>query len=1050
MLMNDGWSFAKESPQGFVPVEIPHDWLIADTRNLYQSGAGYYRRMLDASFLTSGQRLYLYFDGVYMDTAVSVNGKHVGEWKYGCTAFWFDITELVTKDENNEILVKVDYRAPNARWYTGAGIYRDVFLIVKNACHFAPDGIYISTYREDGQWKYDARAEVKARGEEYTVRHTLVEADGEIRPWDISDPKLYTLRSELLVNGVIADTAYTRFGFRSLRFTADQGFFLNGKHVKLKGVCRHCDLGGLGAAVHRDALRRQLLLMKRMGVNAVRTAHNPPSKALMELADELGLLVLSEILDIWRHKKTEYDYARFFDEWIERDVASWVRRDRNHPSLIMWSVGNEIPDTHLDAEEGAKVLRYLAGLVRRHDPNENAPVTLCSNYMWWENTRRCADEIKLIGYNYTEALYAEHHGAHPDWIIFGSETASSVQSRGIYHFPLEKPLLSDDDFQCSALGNSFTSWGAKDLEAMILDDLRTPYSLGQFIWTGQDYIGEPTPYQTKNAYFGHADTAGFEKDTYYLFQAGWTDFETRPVLHLFPYWDFSPGERIDVRVCTNAPEVELFLNDHSLGKRKLDGRLLADWRVPYQAGVLQAVAYDGTGNAVLKTERRSFGDAVSLSLAEEVFGELQFVTISALDEKGNAVENANRRVRITVENGRLLALDNGDSTDFEPYQNTDNRRLFSGKLLAIVKADGGQTPAVSAAFDDADVPIRKVELTRKGNEIAAAVFPKNATYDDLSWRVANAAGIDSPIAALEVHADGRHATLTEKGDGTAYVRCMPKNGREHPAFISMLRAEISGHGTATLDPYAFVAGGLFNRSNQPLNSGIDHGVATAKSGASHVGFADLDFGDFGADTFELPLFPLQNEPFSFEVWEGMPSEGGEKLADFDYSLGSVWATYQTVVYTLPKRIRGVATLCFVFPDALHMKGFRFRRLNKAYETLSAADCDQIYGDDYHIDGGAVEGIGNNVSIEYRDMDFGPGGTGKISVCWRSALPKNAVQIVFSDEDESKRLMIELESAPEYRGAEFALGECITGMKTVTIIFLPGCSLDLKHIRFLPD
>ncbi|MBE0600740.1 MAG: DUF4982 domain-containing protein, partial [Firmicutes bacterium] len=827
ILLNDGWSFAKESPRAFAPVEIPHDWLIADPKNLYQSGVGYYRRALDASSLKAGQRMYLYFDGVYMDSAVTVNGQPAGEWKNGSTPFYFDITDHLFSDQPNEILVRVNYQAPNARWYTGAGIYRNVYLLVKNARHFAPDGIYVTTHQQDGQWKYKAEAEVIAPDEAYTVRHTLVEADEAIIPWEPGNPRLYTLRSELLADGKISDTAYTRFGFRNLRYTADEGLFLNGKPLKVKGVCQHGDLGSLGGAVHRDALRRQLMLLQRMGVNAVRTAHNPPAEVLLELTDELGILVMSEITDVWRHAKTTYDYARFFDEWIERDVAAWVRRDRSHPSVILWSLGNEIHDTHLDAQAGANTVRYLMELVRRHDPDGHAPCTLCSNYMWWDNTHKSADVIKLIGYNYAEVLYAEHHAAHPDWIIYGGETASTVQSRGVYHFPLAEVLLADDDLQCSSLFNSFTSWGTKDLEAMILNDLRTPYSMGQFVWSGTDYLGEPTPYHTKNAYFGQADTAGFEKDSYYLFQAGWTDLQTRPVLHLLPYWDDSPGERIDVRVCTNAPEAELFLNGDSLGRRKLNGRLLADWQVPYQPGVLMAVAYDHAGKVVKEAHRRSFGEADSLKLAEEAVGELRLYTITALDAQGNPVENANSRVRVTVANGRLMALDNGDSTDFEPYQNIDHKRMFAGKLLAIVKANAGQTPAVAAVFDDTDIPVRKVELSREGNTITATLLPSNATHTELIWRIADAVGIDSPIAALTVHPDGRHATMTEKGDGVAYVRCMPTNGREHPAFISMLKVNIAGRGEVLLDPYTFIAGGLYSGSNRTLDNGIERGVATA-------------------------------------------------------------------------------------------------------------------------------------------------------------------------------------------------------------------------------
>ena len=1049
ILLNDGWLFTKESPQAFAPVEIPHDWLIAEPQNLYQSGVGLYKRALDASFLEPEQRLYLCFDGVYMDCTVLVNGRLAGEWKHGSTAFSLDITALVTPDCNNEILVRVNYQSPNARWYTGAGIYRDVSLLVKNACHIAPDGVYISTVFEQGAWRYEAQAEVVSAGEAYEVRHSLAETEA-IQAWDIDNPKLYTLCSELFANGAVADRVYTRFGFRTLQFTPDQGFSLNGRHVKIKGVCLHGDLGGLGAAVHKDALRRQLTLMRRMGANAVRTAHNPPAKALMELTDELGLLVMSEITDVWRHAKTANDYARFFDSWIEKDVAAWVRRDRNHPSLILWSLGNEIPDTHIDAEEGIKTIRYLTELIRRHDPNENAAVTLCSNYLWWENTQRCADVIKLIGYNYAEALYTEHHKAHPDWILFGSETASSVQSRGVYHFPADQPVLSEDDLQCSSLGNSLVSWGTKNLEDCVLYDLYVPYSLGQFVWTGQDYIGEPTPYQTKSSYFGHADTAGFPKDTYYLFQAGWTAFETQPVVHLYPIWDFSPGQLIDIRVCTNAPAVELFLNGQSLGRRDMNGRLLAAWQAPYRPGVLRAVAYDGQGRAAAQAERRSFGEAYTLTVSDEVYGELHFFTVSALDRDGNPVENANRRVQLRVTGGRLLALDNGDSADFEPYQQTDNRRMFSGKLLVIVRAEAGKTPEVTATLRNDDVPIRKVELARNGDVITASVFPPDATYADLIWRVANAAGIDSPLASLAVHGDGRHATLVQKGDGVCFVRCSPKNGREHAASIAMLRVEIAGKGRATLDPYAFVPAGLYGASNRPLETGIERGVATPRTGESHVGFRDLDFGDFGADTFELPLFIMENDPLPFEVWEGMPGEGGQKLADFTYELGSVWAVYQTAVFMLPKRLKGVATLCFVFRRMAHIKGFQFRKPVKAYQLLHAADCDSLYGDKYSINSGAIERIGNNVSVEFRGMDFGPLGADRLELCWRSDRPKNAVQILFSNGRETRRVMLEVGPAPVYEARVFALGESVLRPANRNVCIPPrllfGSENDLVSLR----
>ncbi len=1046
-LLNDGWQFAKGEPKNFAPVEIPHDWLIADVNNLYETGIGWYRRALDATLLREGQRLLLRFDGVYMDSALYVNGWPAGEWKYGYTAFEHDITAFVRMDGENELLLRVNYKAPSARWYTGAGIYRDVCLKVRNAGHFVSDGIYITTYYEDGRWRYEVDAEVETDGKPYEVRHTLLDAEAPIEAWDIDHPRLYTLRSELLVDGRVQDAVDTRFGFRTIEFTADQGFFLNGRHVKLNGVCLHHDLGALGAAVYPDAIRRQLATLRAMGVNALRTAHNPPAKVFMELADKMGFLVMSEILDMWQRPKNTYDYARFFDEWVERDVAAWIRRDRNHPSVILWSVGNEIPDTHVDAEAGARTLRRLMALVQRHDPKGHAPATLCSNYMPWENTQKCADIIKIIGYNYAESYYESHHRAHPDWIIYGGETCSTAQSRGVYHFPLAKSVLADDDLQCSALGNSATSWGAKSVEACIQADRDARYSLGQFVWAGQDYLGEPTPYHTKNAYLGHIDTAGFPKDTYYLFQAAWTDHRHAPMVHLFPYWDFSPGQIIDVRVCSNAPMVELFLDGESLGRAELGDRFVADYRIAYRPGTLRAVAYDAKGQAVAEECRCSFGDAAFLRVDCETVGELVFATITAVDTEGNVVENANRRVRVQVEDGVLLGMDNGDSADYDQYQ-TDNRRMFGGRLLAIVKKLPGKTPRITAALDEQDIPIRKVELTTGGYAVAAQIYPPNATYSDLHWRLTDAGGIDSPLGSLVVAEDGRSAIILPRGDGEVYVRCAPQNGRAHVAFIAQIAVMITGMGRPFLDPYAFVSGGLYGKSNVALTNGNERGVATLRDGESHVGFCDLNFGSYGSHEITLPLFPLDKAPFSFEIWEGMPLEGGQKLCEAHYDKGSIWNTYQEVAYTLPRRLRGVTTLCLVFRQKVHIKGFQFTKYEKAYQRLDAAENDAAYGDSFAVRGGAVENIGNNVTLVFEDMDFGASGAARVRACWRSEKAGNAMQFVFAGGGREDRRMIELPRADAYTDAVFPLGGRVTGKQTVSLVFLPGCDLDLAWIQFL--
>ncbi|MCL2702027.1 MAG: DUF4982 domain-containing protein [Defluviitaleaceae bacterium] len=1052
-LFNEGWEFAKNEPEGFAPVDIPHDWLIRDTNNLYETGVGWYRKVFKPEF-ADGMRVFLRFDGVHMDCELFVNGKSAGRWAYGYTAFEFDITELLHKD-GNTLLLRVNHQAPNSRWYTGAGIYRDVFLKVKNPARFVSDGIYITPRKQDdGTWKIKAEAEVCAGGLQYEIRHGVLETDGGLvidnpKLWDTESPFLYHLKSELLVDGKVTDTEITRFGLREIEFTPDKGFFLNGRRVKLNGVCQHHDLGALGAAVHKDAVRRQLLILRGMGVNAVRTAHNPPAAVLMELADEMGFLVMSEILDMWKLPKNKYDYARFFDEWIERDVASWIRRDRNCPSVILWSVGNEIYDTHADPVTGAATLRFLKDLVEKHDPGGHAPVTFSSNYMPWENTQKCADVVKIIGYNYAEKLYEPHHAEHPDWIIYGGETGSIVFSRGIYHFPLGKDMLSDDDLQCSALGNSRTSWGARSVEACITDDRDATFSPGQFLWSGFDYIGEPTPYHTKNSYFGQVDTAGFPKDSYYIFKSAWTDCKTEPFIHIFPYWDFSPGQIIDVRVCTNAPKLELFLNGKTLGVTEIDHKngkkIVADYRVPYEPGALTATAYDEDGREAARAERRSFGDVYNLTVKREKIGDLAFCGISAADRDGNPVENANNRVIVQVAGGVLLGTDNGDSTDYDQYH-SPSRRLFSGKLLAIAKpADDSFN--IEARIDLSDIPIRKIELTADGYRVTARTYPENATYGDLVWRLTDSGGIDSPLGTLEAPDGGKSALVLPRGDGEVYVRCGAKNGREHINLYTQIPITITGCGKPLLNPYAFLSGGLYNRSNAELTSGNERGVATLRDGVSHVGFADVDFGSFGADEITLSLFPLGKEPFTFEVWEGMPGQGGELVCPLYYGKGSVWNTYQDVTYRLPRRLRGVTAICFVFNEKVHIKGFVFAKAIKAYTKLYAADNDMLYGDSYIVNGRSIERIGNNVTIVYNDMDFGPNGAGAVNISCRSAR-KNSFQIVFTDENGTTvSTMLETDASPEYAAARFPLSHWIMGLQTVSLVFLPGCEIDIDWIRF---
>lgn len=1047
VLLNDQWSFALDTTELFTPVSLPHDWLIQDLKNQYRDCTGWYSRELDASSIPEECSVSLHFDGVYMDSTLYVNGVEAGTWKYGYTAFEHDIGNLLYRDKLNTLLLKVDYKTDSGRWYTGAGIYRDVHLIIQKPCHIIPESIYIHTEFRDGTWQYEAEAQAVCPDRNYSISHELLEATSAPREWSPENPALYTLRSTLTVDGTVIDFVDTKTGFRSIEFTPDRGLLLNGKRIKLFGVCLHHDLGALGTAVHKEALRRQLLLLKKMGVNAIRTAHNPPASCFMDLCDELGFLVVSELLDVWKESKNKNDYAQYFDEWIERDSKSWILRDRNHPSLLLWSIGNEIADTHKDAKTGAETLRKLLKLVQSYDPKQNARPTLCSNYMPWENTQHCADIIKIIGYNYGEALYEQHHAEHPDWIIYGSETCSTVQSRGIYHFPLNKSILSDDDLQCSALGNSATSWGAKSVESCIKKDLETEFSLGQFIWAGQDYIGEPTPYHTKNSYLGHIDTAGFPKDSYYIFQAAWTDYREAPMVHLFPYWDFSPGQLVDVRVCSNAPQVELFLNDISLGCRNLENNYITSWTIPYEKGSIRAVAYDKKGNPVAGQTRTSFADPVRLRIKQEKYGSLIFCSITAEDEDGNCVENAVCRVLLTVQGGKLLGMDNGDSTDQEAYQSS-SRRMFSGRLLAIVQCTSSDKPLITASIDQQDRPIRKIELMRKdAYNVEARIYPDDAVYDDLHWRLCDAGGVDSPLGSIKVGSNKRHAEVIPRGDGEVYVRCCAENGKGHISLISQISMQIDGFGKPFLDPYMFISAALYSYSNVELTNGNERGVATQRKGESHIGFRDLDFGPYGSDTIVLPLFPLEKEPFEFEIWEGMPLEGGSLIARLVYDKGSIWNTYQETLYKLPRRLKGITSICLVFRQKVHVKGFCFTRYKRAYQRLEAADCDSIYGDSYELDKDIVKNIGNNVTLVFRDLQFGDQGTDRIELCWRSSLRKNSVQILFENTENAIKTMFELPESESWITAHFNLNQIIQGSWTVSLIFLPGSSLDLSWIHF---
>ena len=918
--------------------------------------------------------------------------------------------------------------------------------------------------------------------------------------WDITSPDLYEIEIFALESGKCFDEYKSRFGLRTIKYTTDNGFFLNGRHVKINGVCEHHDLGLFGAAFNKDAMRRKFVTLKQMGVNAVRTSHNMPASELLELADEMGILIDAEGFDMWRRSKTEFDYARFFEENYEKDIKNWVRRDRNHPSVIMWSIGNEIYDCHADANAPELTLDMKLN-VEKYDYAYNAIVTHGSNFMAWEGARRCTQILKLAGYNYGERLYDKQHKDHPDWMIYGSETGSTVQSRGIYHFPLSVSILADDDEQCSSLGNCSTSWGAPNTEYVITMDRDREFSAGQFIWTGFDYIGEPTPYHTKNSYFGQIDTAGFPKDSFYILKGTWTDPETAPFVHIFPYWDFNDGQIIDVRTATNCDKIELFFNDRLIGSADIDHKtgyeLVPTFRIPYEKGKIKAIAYlNGIKKA--ETEQTSFGDPVALSIKENYRGEkIVFLEINAKDKDGITVENAASRIYINVKNGVLLGLDNGDSTDEEDYK-CNSRRLFSGKLIAAVATQGNNDKitviAESEGLEEAkiilkdigkeygskenieiagnafsvrmeekyskEIPVRNIILKTDGSNefnpekremtIRAEILPANATYNDIKWVAVNEKAVPTNIVKVEPFNDenGHFCRLTALGDGEFRLRALCYNGGRVAKVISSLEFKISGIGHAFIDPYNFVYGSLYTDHKGEIGNGNEKGISTPRGEESYFGFENVDFGDIGSDEITIPIFTLNDADYHVGIWEGKPNEPGSiLLCDGKYCKKSIWNVYQPETYKLSKRLKGITNLYFTADDKYHFKGFEFKKTQKAFEQLYMDQRSRIYGDTFTIDKEAILGIGNNVTIEFDDMDFGVRPAKQIVICGKSVLENNSIHLKFEGTQGISTQLLEFSGSDEYVERTFDIqGAC--GVNKVGFVFLPGCDFDFKYFRFV--
>lgn len=1127
ILFNDGWQFclcdigtelSALPGRHWYDVELPHDWLINDTSKLYETGEGWYRRSLPCSAEQLSGRVLLNFDGVYMNSTLFVNGKEVGSWTYGYSAFEHDITDFLHEGEN-ELLLRVSHQSPNTRWYSGAGIFRDVMLKLRPAAYIGTNGVYIhSAPQPEGGWTTEVETDVV--GEASDIRMLLevfdpagasmggygLEAhfDGghekftasfnstDPELWSVDDPMLYTLKISLYSGSELLDCVNETFGYRTAEFDPDRGFLLNGEPVKLHGVCMHHDLGALGSALNEAALARQLRIMKEMGVNAIRTSHNMPARQLVQLCDEMGLLVDSEAFDMWEKPKTEFDNHRFFTEHAERDVRSWIERDRNHPCIIMWSIGNEINDT-IDPH-GLDITKRLYEYVLKYDPKGNAAPTIGSNYMGDENAQKCSDVVKLAGYNYSEYLYDEHHAKYPGWVIYGSETASAVRSRGIYRFPAELPLLTGEDCQCSSLDNSVVGWGSSAMKSWRLDR-DCPFCCGQFIWTGFDYIGEPTPYNTKNSYFGIVDTAGFPKDIYYFYQSVWLSPEQKKVLHIVPsYWDFIPGQEIDVLIYSNARDVELFLNGKSIGSHVMELETSQDMRahfkVPFEPGVLRVVGHFADGSEcseVLHTP--SDPAAVVLTSDKETLladgRDIAFVEISTVDVNGIPVGNARNRIRVEVSGaGRLVGLDNGDSTDYDSYKG-DNRRLFSGKLLAMIEStlEPGEItvrayseglenaelrlvsencgevsgvsvvtenkfPAVCRAYTGEvparlllpEVDVNSFDPERRSAEIRAKLLPENCTYDDISWSVVRRNGVESNLAQVE--GSGRSAVVTAKGDGEFFVRAMVHNGAEHPQVIADIPFTAEGLGAAVRDAYSFISASTLDSSNVPTNI-IEDGALSNFDGRTVMTYSDIDFGKTGSQIISLSVGTCFDMPV--EVWEGTPDDG-KLICRVDFGNNGHWCGFAGQDFALAERLTGVRTISVVIDSRVIFGGFSFVPIERAYDTNWVGEADSVYGDDYRIDGRRVADIGNNVIINYEGLDFGEDGSEALIISGETGNPMNQIQLRYTPAGGAQKTVLLEFQQDGGREQRFDIPK-LSGLNDVSFVFMPGSRFDFDWFRF---
>ena len=718
-------------------LNLPHDWAVeGDFLCSNPSGAGggalpggigWYRKTFNLQ-KKQGERYFIEFDGVYMNARVYINGKEVGYRPYGYSSFEYDITPYLIAGRN-VVAVRVDNSdQPNSRWYSGCGIYRHVWFTKTADVHVKHWGVHVVA-NPDG--RISVTADVESQGKAYKVRNQVFDAQGrEVglkvrRPhlWSVDDPYIYKVRTQVLVGGKVVDEVWTNTGFRSFRFDAKTGFWLNGKNMKLNGVCEHHDFGCLGAVVNEDAMHRKLVRLKEMGVNAIRSSHNPPAPELLNMCDTMGLIVMDESFDMWHRRKTQNDYARFFDEWHERDLADLILRDRNHPSILMWSIGNEVLEQWSSADADTLTLEqanlilnaghdastlakdgetsvntlladHLADIVRRYDTTR--PITAGCNEPSPDNHLFKGKALDIVGFNYHHQWIKDVPKNFPGRPFIMTESVSALQTTGFYTMPSDSVIkapkewwlpYTDPSFKCSSYDNMHASWSSTHEETWDVVK-HTPYVGGQFIWTGFDYIGEPTPYSypARSSYFGIIDLAGQPKDVYYMYQSEWTN---RPVLHLFPHWNWLDGEQIDMWCYYNqADEVELYINGKSQGvRRKADSHQYhVMWRVTFEPGEVKVVARKD-GKEVRQQTIHTAGQPHHLQLSIDYQGKnTTFVKVEVVDENGNRCPWAENQVFFDTD-ATIIGVDNGNQTSLERFKD-NKRKAFFGRCFVVLDGHG--------------------------------------------------------------------------------------------------------------------------------------------------------------------------------------------------------------------------------------------------------------------------------------------------------------------------------------------------------------------------